>query len=235
MICKLCQKEKEIINSHIIPRAFFEFLYPEQEEKRESLIMISKDRYDKRRPVGSYEKLLCKDCDQMLGRYDDYAQQLLLKTPLSFYPNVGNLAYVINSYDYFKLKMFFISLLWRSSISELEEFSLINCGPFEERLRELILSNFIGSEDEFSIFVTKFDSENLEVKKVAEASILLPAKQKVEALNYSIFYLPKGYKIYIKVDKGMTPDVFFKLVLKDKKPLIILKKIYISKLLRVQL
>ncbi|MDD3607947.1 MAG: hypothetical protein PHQ20_04110 [Candidatus Moranbacteria bacterium] len=224
MICKLCQKEKRLIDSHIIPRAFFEFLYPKDEEKRKSLVMISKDRYDKRRPIGSYEKLLCKDCDQMLGTYDDYAQKLLLKTSLKFYPNVKEMAYLINSYDHFKLKMFFISLLWRASISQLEEFALIDCGPFKERLRELILLNSIGLEDEFSIFLSKFDSNDEIIKGVAENNILLPAKQKLEHLNYSVFYLPKGYKVYIKVDKRDTPDMFSKLVLKNGKPLIILRK-----------
>ncbi|EKE18427.1 MAG: hypothetical protein ACD_9C00339G0002 [uncultured bacterium] len=222
MICKLCKKEKKLINSHIIPKVFFEFLYPESGD-RKSLIMIGKNKHNKRRPIGSYEKLLCKECDHMLGVYDDYAQKLLLGDSLKFYPNTSSLAYIIKTYDYFQLKMFFISLLWRSSISNLEEFGLIDCGPYEEKLRQMILENSVGQDDEFSIFIAKFDSKDKKIKKIAESSILLPAKQKIDGLNYSIFYLSNGYKIYLKVDKRKTADVYVKLILKEGRQVAILR------------
>jgi len=220
MECRLCHEDKELINSHIIPKVFFKFIYPENNE--ESLIMIGKNVPNKRRPIGSYEKLLCKDCDQMLGVYDNYAQNLLLKQALQFYPNT-DLAYKIDDYSYVKLKLFFLSLLWRSSISDLEEFCNIDIGPFEERLEELIRSESVGGADDFSVFIAKFDSENEKIKGIAEKNILFPAKQKINELNYSIFYLSNAYKIYIKVDKRSTPDVFKELILKDGKSLLIMR------------
>ena len=220
MECRLCHEDKELINSHIIPKVFFKFIYPENNE--ESLIMIGKNVPNKRRPIGSYEKLLYKDCDQMLGVYDNYAQNLLLKQALQFYPNT-DLAYKIDDYSYVKLKLFFLSLLWRSSISDLEEFCNIDIGPFEERLEELIRSESVGGADDFSVFIAKFDSENEKIKGIAEKNILFPAKQKINGLNYSIFYLSNAYKIYIKVDKRGTPDVFKELILKDGKSLLIMR------------
>jgi len=184
--------------------------------------MIGKNRYNKKRPVGSYENLLCKECEQMLGIYDDYAQSLLLKNPLNFYPNT-DLAYQIDVYDYAKLKIFFLSLLWRASVSSLEEFYNIDVGPFEVRLRELIMSEFVGEDDEFSVFLTRFDSDDEKIKLIAERSILFPAKQKLDNINYSVFYLSNGFKIYIKVDKRSSMELYRKFILKNSGSLVILR------------
>ncbi|MFZ2193168.1 MAG: hypothetical protein WAV31_02910 [Candidatus Moraniibacteriota bacterium] len=221
MICKLCQKEKELTKSHIIPKVFFDFLYTERNEG--SLIMVGKNKHNKRRPVGSYEKLLCTECEQMLGVYDDYAQGLLLKKPLKFYPDVEKLAYLIGTYDYAKLKLFFLSLLWRSSIASLEEFGHIDVGSFESRLKELILSQSVGKDDEFSVFITRFDSNDEKIKFIVKRSIMLPAKQKIDGINYSVFYLSNGYKIYIKVDKRSSIDIYRKFILKNNHSLVILR------------
>lgn len=196
-------------------------LYSERNDK--PLMMIGENRFPKRRPIGSYEKLLCKDCEQKLGVYDNYAQDLLLKKSLDFFPNT-DLAYIIPHFDYFVLKSFFISLLWRASITKLEEFKLIDAGPYEFRLRDLIISDSVGGKDEFSIFITKFDSKNEKNKYISEKSILFPAKQRIDnALNYSVFYLSSGYKVYIKVDKRNTDELFIKLILKDAMPMVILR------------
>ena len=184
--------------------------------------MVNKERFPKKRPIGSYEKLLCEDCDQKIGVYDNYAQSILLGE-LEFYPEAMEKAYIIENYDYKKLKLFFISLLWRSSISKLEEFKLIDVGPFEPRLRELIIGEDLGLDDEFSVFITRFDSRNEKIKFLAEKNILFPAKQKMDGLNYSIFYLTNGYKIYIKVDKRSSLEIYKKFILKKNKPLVILR------------
>lgn len=185
--------------------------------------MIGKNRHNKRRPVGSYEKMLCVECERMLGIYDDYAQDLLLKKPLKFYPGAENLAYLIDVYDYAKLKLFFLSLLLRSSVANLEEFGHINVGPFEFRLRELILSQSVGKDDEFSVFMTRFDSDDEKVKPIVKRSILFPAKQKMDGINYSVFYLSNGYKIYIKVDRRDSIDIYKKFILKNNHSLLILR------------
>jgi hypothetical protein len=220
MRCKLCLENKEIIQSHIIPKVFFEYLYPESRDG--SLLMIGKNKFTKRRPVGSYEKLLCKECDQSLGVYDNYAKKLLLDEDLKYFSDT-DIAYEIDEYDYDNLKLFFISLLWRASVSDREEFGHINAGPFEERLREMIILKSTGGEDEFSIFITKFDSDNEKIKNIAEKNILFPAKQKMSHLNYYAFYLSSGYKMYIKVDSRPTEDLYKKLILRDKGSLIILR------------
>ena len=43
--------------------------------------------------------------------------------------------------DYTKFKLFLLSLLWRASISKLPIFKDINLGPYEDKIRQMILDN----------------------------------------------------------------------------------------------
>jgi len=185
--------------------------------------MIGKDRLPKRMPKGSYEELLCFDCEEKFGVFDNYAKEFFLGKDLTPFLRHDDKVYIIDRYDYFKLKSFFLSLLWRASVSSREEFNLIDAGPFESILRNLLLQGSIGSDNDFSIFVTKFDSNEKKIKNIAEKNILFPAKQKIDGLNYSMFYLSGGYKIYIKVDKRNIQNVYEKLALEPNSLMVILR------------
>ena len=221
MYCRLCGKNKELANSHIIPKCFFMYLYPEGDKR--SLIMISKKYHSKKSPIGIYEKLLCFNCEERLGVFDGYAKKLLLEKKSGHLQKYKDDAYIIYKYDYFKLKSFFLSLLWRASVSSREEFKLIDAGPFEDALKNFLLQRSVGKYNDFSIFITKFESEDEKVNIIAENNILSPAKQKIDGLNYSIFYLSGGYKVYIKVDKRQIQNTFKSLTLKANSQIIILR------------
>ena len=57
-------------------------------------------------------------------------------------------------YDYRKLRKFFISILWRASISRLEEWSNINLGGYEKKALE-ILKDVKEHEKLFKILIYK--------------------------------------------------------------------------------
>jgi hypothetical protein len=129
--------------------------------------------------------------------------------------NGKKIAYIINHYDYNMLKLFFISLLWRASASKLEYFSLVNVGPFEEKLRQMIKLNNPGNENEFSITIRRFEDTSY------SKSILNPHKTKFDKINYVIFYLG-GFTIYIKVDQRPAPDFMREIMLKPNYPLVVI-------------
>jgi hypothetical protein len=136
MICKLCDQEKKLIKAHIIPEGFFR---PLQSESRAAEIHTNTiGVHPKRSPIGIYDKnILCEDCDGKLGVWDEYAQKLLLQNfneDNALYDNKEKIAYKIKDYDYIIIKLFFISLLWRASITTQEYFDRIVVGPFEEKL-----------------------------------------------------------------------------------------------------
>ena len=71
----------------------------------------------KRLPIVVYDKtIVCKNCENIWAEWDNYAQQLLVATPLNgqpYYIGSKQICYVVHDYDYRKLKLFFISVLWR--------------------------------------------------------------------------------------------------------------------------
>ena len=114
--CKLCGEYKKLCEAHIIGRPFFKFLYPNRVASG-TLVAITrfKDEYCRVRvpAVGVYDKgILCAECDNVLGRYDEYAAKMLLNTKFDETPEKE--AYVLNIYDYRKLKLFFLSLVFGS-------------------------------------------------------------------------------------------------------------------------
>jgi hypothetical protein len=88
------------------------------EEK--SIRIYSKEQKSKQQQSGLYvADILCKDCEQLLGKWDNYAQSLLLEKMELINDNssqneAGHIE--VNEIDYDKLKLFFRSVLWRSSI-----------------------------------------------------------------------------------------------------------------------
>lgn len=222
-ICRLCKEEKYLIESHIIPKVFFRYLHPPGDTR--PLILIGGKRIE-RRPIGVYDPfILCRACDGSMSGYDDYAHKLLLKEGLKFYPTADEVrpseAYTVPSFDYKKLKLFFLSLLWRASISRRPEFHYIETGVHEEQLRQIILNGNPGLPDEFAVFLAKYDEGKL--GDLANRSILLPRVTKMSGINYSVFYLPNNIEVYIKVDKRSSPKSFGLIPLSPNRPLAILR------------
>jgi hypothetical protein len=74
----LCCHEKKLIKAHVIPEKFFTPL--RSEKKSPILCSNTEGKYPKRSPIGIYDSsILCSKCDNYIGNWDNYAQQLLLK------------------------------------------------------------------------------------------------------------------------------------------------------------
>lgn len=116
-ICLFCNKEKDLIDAHIIPRWAYDFLYPQEgPQQREALILVGKFK-PKKRWIGTYDQnILCAECDNYLGKFDDYGKKIFLDSPLEGYPGTSG-AYLIPNVDLKKLKLFVLSVIWRMSIS----------------------------------------------------------------------------------------------------------------------
>jgi hypothetical protein len=216
LLCKLCGEERELIAAHIIPRSFYEPL-----KDGSGPLRIGSNRrgfYPKRSPSGSYDtKLVCRNCEALFSPWDDYAQQLLLNPAVA--PEVlkadGHpIAYVHRTFDYHRLKLFFVSLVWRASASNREFFSLINLGPFEETAKQMILSNNPKDSDTFGIALAKFEHPLGRV-------MLDPDRTKYVDINYCRLYFA-GYIACIKVDKRPAPAILQDFQLAPGRPLVII-------------
>lgn len=198
--CQLCKLHKKLINAHIIPKWAFKYLHHENSTKQ-SIVIFSKDKMV-RRPIGPYDQnILCHECDSFLGTYDEYGKDILLGAPLEYY---NDAAYIIKNVNFNKIQIFLLSVIWRASISEKDEFNRVQIGPYEERIRTILLNAKEKTEGEFlekySFVITKFRKGMLP-SDVVYKNIQIPHIQKIEGINVAVLYMPKGIKIYLKLDQ----------------------------------
>ncbi|MGR6859971.1 hypothetical protein ACU5EH_06265 [Aliivibrio salmonicida] len=201
MKCKGCNQDKKLIKAHIIPESFF--IKMKSSDKQLKIITDISGVYPKKSPIGVYDKnILCRDCEDRFQKIDDYGYNVLIadidkQIP---YPDKGEIiGYKLNGIDNSKLKLFFISILWRASISKEVFYSKVNLGDLEKKAQDLIWQQFSGEPDDFSFVLARFDGG-------AEASktMLDPHPEQWFNVNYYRFYF-YGYVLYIKSDPSETP------------------------------
>ncbi len=216
MKCHLCCREKKLIKAHVIPEKFFT---PLRSEKKSPVLCSNIDgKYPKRSPIGIYDStILCSKCDNYIGVWDNYAKQLLLKEfdeSLAVYQGTEKVMYKINSFDYEKLKLFFISVLWRAAISNHVFFKRIKLDPYQDEIKEMVLNGDPGAPEKYPVVIAKFRDPNM-------TAILDPHKDKFDGINFYRFYMT-GFVIYIKVDKRETPEFLKDFYIREKQPICIL-------------
>ncbi len=156
MKCRLCLEDKELQKSHIIPEFFYKPVY----DGLHRLNVVSTEPGDKIKyqQKGYREKLLCRDCEQRLGRFEDYGRRVIYGgrgsrgTGVKI-QDVGN-GFKLRNIDYHKFKLFQLSLLWRASIASLDFFTGVNLGPHEETIRKMLVSQTPGEPHQFGCIMT---------------------------------------------------------------------------------
>lgn len=222
MICKFCGEERALIKAHIIPAVFFRRIH--QGQSILQMITDENGAHPKRAPLGVYDKtIVCQNCENIWRDWDNYAQKLLADEPLNgkiHYHGGRKLAYVVDTYEYDKLKLFFISMIWRASVSSQKFFSKVSLGEFENIAKEHITKSDPGDSETFSITIAKFDHP-------LSKSILDPDAYNHGNVHYFRFYLA-DYIAYIKVDNKPTPKLLSYVALSKNTPLLILCRDFIN-------
>ncbi|MFH0878113.1 MAG: hypothetical protein V2A34_00220 [Lentisphaerota bacterium] len=226
MSCRLCRENKPLIKAHIIPRA----IYEEVKESRDSHLVVvpTKDgaNVEKSR-IGFYDKtILCSDCDGRLSRFDEYGKIFIFDLEHVGTPVMSSdgrlLALQILKFDYQKLKLFFLSILWRAAVSKLESFSRVNLGPFEQSLRNYIQNEDPGAPDDFPVFLTRFTGIDLRFTMMDPVYVRMDG-----GIRHWILYLV-ACNAYIKVDR--RPAITQRLALSPDQPLyVVLRDFSLSK------
>ena len=139
-ICRFCGQEKKLIKAHIIPKKFYLGI-----KKDKCLCINSKTGEYIIQQQGGYDSnILCGDCDNhILGEFDKEGYRILLGDfskykYMQLHPQYRIYQLDNTEFDYNKLRKFFISILWRASISKLEEWSNINLGGYEKKAFEIL-------------------------------------------------------------------------------------------------
>jgi hypothetical protein len=158
MLCKLCQKEKAIENSHIIPKFFFDWLKATSVTGK---IRVSVNP-QKREQDGPKVPLLCKNCEKNFSIWEKYFAENIFKPYVNnILDDIGNLKNDENlSYDENLLK-FVISVQFRILLTRNTKESLSpkhenKIKETIEQWREYLLSNtkLTGDNRSYIFFLT---------------------------------------------------------------------------------
>lgn len=156
--------------------------------------------YSKYPSSGEYEGgLLCEDCDNgIIGEYETYASKALYGGLLPGHecPVFKNcktqedLCFInLSNINYKKIKLFYLSILWRSSISTRPFFNEIKLDNNEnEALRKMILNGDPGAVDDFPIFFMTLITD----KQAPKDFIAQPQKR-----------ITSGHSTYVFIIAGM--------------------------------
>lgn len=216
MKCKLCDESTNFGKSHIIPKSFFAPL--RQENKAPLLLTDTKGEFPKKRPAGEYDsEILCKECEKTFDAWDSYGKELLIDQFENFERiehGEGEFFYKVAKYDYKKIKLFLVSILWRASVSKRKFYEKVNLGPYEAIAKKMILKNDPMEPTVFPAVFAKYEHP-------LAGGMLEPCIIKMEGVNYYQLNL-LDYSIHIKVDKRNGPVSLQNLAIKPEGPLYVI-------------
>jgi hypothetical protein len=215
MVCRFCKRERKLIKAHIIPAAFFD---PLRDGKRAPEIHSNTEGVPKKRtPTGIYDpEILCSECDGKFSVWEQHAKDVLLANFSIAQPITDKgktLGYKIEDFDYAKLKLFVLSVVWRASTSSQDFYDRIDLGPHADRILEMLSVVNPGEAEDYAVTIAKFDDPEF-------TGMLDPQAEKMDGVNHIRLYLT-GFVVYIKVDKRPTPPFLRDLVLSSDKPLVL--------------
>lgn len=164
VLCKLCQQERKICNSHIIPESVYAPLYDDGGKMVGFRFGEGGKVTSRLLQKGFRQPLLCADCEQLLNH--DYEQPNVdLWRRLAahekeldprwavFTTAAGAQAVHVKADEHSSFKLFLLSVLWRSSVSDLEEFRAVQLGPYEATIRRMLLQGDPGAQSDYPCIV----------------------------------------------------------------------------------
>ena len=218
--CKLCEKENiAMAKCHVIPRALYgkslkDPLGPAK------LITNTPGHYPKKTRIGIYDSgIVCQACEQRFGPWDDYANTLLLRSDPDEVLEKGDQrgAYIYKKPDYKRLKLFFMSMLWRAHHSTQDFFKGVQLKTkLEKKLRALVRMGQPGTRETFAVFLARFDDS------MAEA-FMHPFHERYEGVGVYRFFFSM-HVAYIKVTNQPLPQTFRPMALAPDRDLVILAR-----------
>lgn len=211
--CQRCKLSTNLIEAHIIPKSMLKGLH--KNISKQSFLKIDANLpYTKRQPNGPYDNnILCAECDNTIGVYDNYAKSVLFDE-IEKYKSSVNPVYEIPSsnIDYTKFKKFFISLIWRASVSDHDLFETVKLGPYNEIALRMLADTQELSDDIFGFIIFK-DSNKVRYQDVitfTQTKLAGKRAYKTHFSGYQITIVPNAIDMNWKLAPNtLPPSVFF--------------------------
>lgn len=153
MVCKLCQNDTCLCESHIIPETFYEGIY---DEKNRAVAIPSKERAELVQN-GDYEKLLCQKCEQKFSKWEKILKSHLVeiaarKDDRLKFALIDQNSFEVKNIKYKEFKLGVLSIFWRISVASNTNFKL---REHEELLRKILINEESLAESKYPITVER--------------------------------------------------------------------------------
>lgn len=149
-LCRLCQHDLELRNSHIVP----EFLYADLYNTKGHMMGVHGRGLKGWKPLqnGAKEHLFCESCEQHFNEHFEkpFRRNWVENCPLLDSCEKDQIHWV--KVDYAPFKLFHLSVVFRAGVSSLPTFAEVSLGPHEARLRSMLLARDPGPENLYPIF-----------------------------------------------------------------------------------
>jgi hypothetical protein len=214
--CKYCGEIfPKLVKSHIIPRSFHKVIRGDDKYSIE-LTIDESDENQKFWQSGIHDsKIVCAECEKLFCEFDTHGYKVLseaLSQKKIWYGSDGHpCAYLVEEVDYHKLKLFFLSMLWRAHASTQNFWEHVSLGCHESIIRTHISEKIAPPHDKYQVLM--FHRLNQPYPNV----IIPPWSQKFDGVNFYRFYLP-GVIALIKVDKRPLPCIFKPIISNESTP-----------------
>lgn len=209
--CRLCGRPEPLCKSHIIP----EFCYARFYDTDHRFIEVHDVNRGKvrRGQKGYSEYLLCSRCESHINAFERHARRLFVDPLEIGKPPKRSIELAKLRYD--KLKLFFLSVLWRSGVCSLHLFRHVQLGRHESELRVRILACDPSDAATYGIimFPLLFQGEHLRDFMVEPTPGRLPGGNRIYRFVFS------GFVILIIVSSHPIEPRFRRLLLSEARPI----------------
>lgn len=154
--CKLTGARGPGGKAHIIPRSFYD-LNKKDHKPAKVIQLAGESTRMSNSPVGEYDPtIVTAEGEAYFSAPDTYACDCLVRRGQEgklYHDGRNPHCIEISNFDYPKLKMFFLTLLWRAGVSRRQLFRHVQLGPHEERIRKMILAKDPGDPHAYAVIL----------------------------------------------------------------------------------
>ena len=150
--CRICLKQGNSCNSHIVPEFFYEQMNLYDEKHRFNVLSTEPDKHRSTEQKGIRERLLCKKCEGTFSAWEDHARRVLYGGEC-IEITTNDPKGIECTVDYAKFKLFQLSILWRVGISSRAGFSSVELGSHEGVLRKMLLDETPGNTEAYGCVI----------------------------------------------------------------------------------
>lgn len=187
--CRLCQQNKPLCHSHLIPESFYRPIY----DPNHSMCLFNNQSDDRKiLRKGLSERLFCESCESKVNReYEDYARKVWNGECRGGHANIKyhweSDRLEVEGLDYTRMKLFFMLVLWRIGVSD--RFKEINLGRHEEILRRMIFNGDPGEVHDYGCLLVA-GRRYEEVRSIMAKSIFVGQRSRLD--GHSVYWFLIG-------------------------------------------